>query len=144
MSDCYLVGTINHVRLTVTDIPRAECYYGPLLGFLGYKLEKKDAKRLAWAALDGFGGWRKFILSAANLDSTNKTYDRYSPGLHHLGFNVARREQVDEFYKLLQRTGAQVLDPPAEYDYQPSYYAVYFADPDGIKLEVVHIPFFVS
>jgi hypothetical protein len=32
----------------------------------------------------------------------------------------------------------RVLDPPAEYRYCPGYYAVFFADPDGIKLEYCH------
>jgi glyoxylase I family protein len=44
------------------------------------------------------------------------------------------------FYELLLKVGAQVLDAPAEYEYQHGYYAVYFTDPDGLKLEVVHIP----
>ena len=33
--------------------------------------------------------------------------------------------------------GAEVLDPPGEY-YGAEYYAVFFADPDGLKVEVVH------
>jgi glyoxylase I family protein len=36
--------------------------------------------------------------------------------------------------------GIPILDPPAEYDYTPGYYAVFFADPDGLKLEVVFEP----
>jgi catechol 2,3-dioxygenase-like lactoylglutathione lyase family enzyme len=36
--------------------------------------------------------------------------------------------------------GADILDAPAEYDYNPGYYAVFFRDPDGFKVEVVHIP----
>jgi len=39
-----------------------------------------------------------------------------------------------------RRIGATILDAPAEYDYTPGYYAVFFADPDGLKLEVVHEP----
>jgi hypothetical protein len=27
-----------------------------------------------------------------------------------------------------------------EYDYRPGYYAGFFYDPDGIKLEIVHVP----
>ena len=42
----------------------------------------------------------------------------------------------------LQAMGAEITDPPAEYDYLPGYYAVYFLDPDGIKLEVAHTPGF--
>ena len=29
---------------------------------------------------------------------------------------------------------------PSEYSYIPGYYAVFFYDPDGIKLEIVHVP----
>jgi catechol 2,3-dioxygenase-like lactoylglutathione lyase family enzyme len=36
--------------------------------------------------------------------------------------------------------GADILDPPAEYDYDPGYYAVFARDPDGLKIEVVRIP----
>lgn len=33
-----------------------------------------------------------------------------------------------------------MLDAPAEYGYEPGYYAVFFSDPDGLKLELVHVP----
>jgi hypothetical protein len=40
--------------------------------------------------------------------------------------------------------GATVLDPPTDYTgqrgYGEGYFAVFFADPDGVKLEVAHIP----
>ncbi|MBM4258770.1 MAG: hypothetical protein FJ147_23070 [Deltaproteobacteria bacterium] len=42
--------------------------------------------------------------------------------------------------KDIEANGGKILDPPKEYDYSPGYYAVFFTDPDGIKLEVVHIP----
>ena len=48
--------------------------------------------------------------------------------------------RVDEFYELLLEIGAEILEPPRSYDYAPGYYAVFFTDPDGIKLELVHIP----
>ena len=51
------------------------------------------------------------------------------------------RAQVDEFHGFLRDQAVTVLDAPAEYpQYGKGYYAVFFADPDGIKLEVVHFP----
>jgi glyoxylase I family protein len=50
------------------------------------------------------------------------------------------RRQVDRVHVLLVAGAADILDAPAEYDYNPGYYAVFFRDPDGFKLEVVHIP----
>lgn len=82
-----------------------------------------------------------FLISPANPNSPNKVHDRYSPGLHHLAFNADSREQVDNLYKLILDIGATVLDAPAQYNqYAPGYYAVFFADPDGIKLELVYMP----
>jgi glyoxylase I family protein len=43
-------------------------------------------------------------------------------------------------HDLLREGGAHVLDAPAEYEYEPGYYAVLFLDPNGFKLEVVHSP----
>ena len=36
-------------------------------------------------------------------------------------------------YAFVQALGASVVDPPAEY--YDDYYAVFFLDPDGLKLE---------
>ena len=49
------------------------------------------------------------------------------------------REDVDRLHELLVKIGANVLDLPGEY-YEGGYYAVFFADPDGLKLEYVHLP----
>ena len=47
---------------------------------------------------------------------------------------------MESFHEFLLGIGAIILDPPAEYDYTAGYYAVFFADPDGLKLEVVFEP----
>jgi glyoxylase I family protein len=54
---------------------------------------------------------------------------------------AASREDVHALHALLVRIGAKILDAPAEYpQYGAGYYAVFFADPDGLKLEYVHKP----
>lgn len=66
---------------------------------------------------------------------------RYAPGLHHLAWRAGSREDVDRLHALLVAHGIEVLDPPAHYpQYWGDYYAVFFEDPDGMKLEVVHAP----
>ena len=67
-------------------------------------------------------------------------HNRYSPGLHHMAFHAESRKQVDQFYQFLLQNSICILDAPAEYDYTAGYYAVFFADPDGIKLEFVYEP----
>ncbi len=64
-----------------------------------------------------------------------------SCGLHHLAFKAKSRAAIDEFHRFLLRENLPILDAPAEYpQYGPNYYAVFFADPDGMKLELVHFP----
>jgi len=67
-------------------------------------------------------------------------YDRYRVGLHHIAFEVESRAVVDERHAWLRSAGAEIESPPQEYAYLPGYYAVFFYDPDGIKLELVHVP----
>ncbi len=50
------------------------------------------------------------------------------------------RAVVDERHHWLLGAGAEIETPPQEYAYSPGYYAVFFYDPDGLKLEIVHVP----
>ena len=61
-------------------------------------------------------------------------------GLHHLALEAGSRAVVDERHAWLVGSGATIETPPREYAYSPGYYAVFFYDPDGIKLEIVHVP----
>ncbi|MDP2376243.1 VOC family protein, partial [Reyranella sp.] len=70
-----------------------------------------------------------------------RPHDRYSAGLHHLAFHAADRADVDRAHAVMKEKGAVILDAPADYpQYGVGYYAVFVADPDGLKLEVVHFP----
>lgn len=86
------------------------------------------------------GGYHVSIGLVRALPDT-PAHNKRHPGLHHLAFRAADRADVDALYALLQRIGAKVLDAPAEYpQYSAGYYAVFFTDPDGLKLEYVFKP----
>ena len=57
-----------------------------------------------------------------------------------MAFTAENRSDVEKLYELLKRMGATILDAPAEYSYSPGYFAVYFADPDGLKFEFAYAP----
>jgi catechol 2,3-dioxygenase-like lactoylglutathione lyase family enzyme len=60
-------------------------------------------------------------------------------GYHHYAFELAARAEVDAIYAFLQAWKVAIADPPADYpDYGEGYYAIYFLDPDGLKLEAMH------
>ena len=84
------------------------------------------------------GAYLEFGLQSAR---SSAEHDRYSPGLHHLAFTAPSCAAVDSLHGRLLALGVPVLDAPAEYpEYAPGYYAVFFADPDSIKLEYVFTP----
>jgi catechol 2,3-dioxygenase-like lactoylglutathione lyase family enzyme len=60
--------------------------------------------------------------------------------VHHICFDAPSREAVDERAEWLREAGATIESGPQEYGYTPGYYAVFFYDPDGIKLEILHRP----
>lgn len=128
------LGNINHIALTVSDMERSEAFYNRLLGFMGYEQGEKTEQLILWASPNS-----AITISPANPQSNQKC-DRYSPGLHHLAFSADSREDVDKLHQELIQQQVTILDSPAEYDYLPGYYAVYFLDPDGIKLELAHTP----
>ena len=47
---------------------------------------------------------------------------------------------VDEAYRFLQSIGAKIVHAPEEGPWAPGYYSVLFEDPDGVRLEINHVP----
>ncbi len=61
-------------------------------------------------------------------------------GLHHVCFRARERKDIDEAYEFLKTLGAKIVHPPEEGLWAPGYYSVLFEDPDGIRLEINHVP----
>jgi glyoxylase I family protein len=132
-------GAIHHLDLTVKDPWASRDFYTQVLGFMGYRQSAEDVRGFDFD-LAGEGFCSIGIMKAQG-EGLARVHDRYSPGLHHVAWTAESREDVDAMYALVQRIGATVLDPPADYpQYGQGYYAVFFADPDGLKLEFVFKP----
>ena len=132
-----MTRTLHHVDLTVSDLALAKRFYQPVMEFLGYRMTEGTEGDLGFASGDDDG--TGIMLHPAHPQSRDRKHDRYATGLHHLAFRAASRDEVDDLHRVLQRIGAKILDPPAVH-YPPNYYAVFFADPDGLKLEFVFNP----
>jgi glyoxylase I family protein len=130
------VGSLNHVSVTVNDIAASRAFYERLLPALGYRLLFEQPETFGYVGADGL----KLFFSAAPPEKRGAAFDRYRVGLHHVAFNAPDRAFVDDVHRKLVEWGVTILDAPAEYPaYEPGYYAVFFLDPDGIKLELVHV-----
>jgi len=121
---------IDHIGINVWDVRESKKFYNELLSYLGFK--------------EHDGGWINklngiWLSQASNKDSHERTH----VGVNHVSFRVQSHEDVDIFYKefLLENNVSVLYDNPKEYpQYTKGYYAVFFEDPDKIKLEVFWFP----
>jgi glyoxylase I family protein len=128
---------VHHVDLVVSSMERSLPFYRDLLGPLGWhrisEVEGERGETIWYLGGPGTG----IGLREARMPGE---HDRYRVGLHHLALEASSRAVVDERADWLRSREAQIESGPEEYGYQPGYYAVFFYDPDGLKLEIVHVP----
>ena len=121
--------------LTAGDFARSRRFYGELLPFLGMK-----------AVIDGPGMYYcvggRTALGVRDPSSGNEDgrFDQGRTGLHHLCFRARSREDVDRAHEFVQTIGTVVVHGPQDDDWAPGYYSILFEDPDGIRLEINHVP----
>ena len=130
---------VHHVDLVVSSIARSLPFYRDLLGPLGWhgisevEGERGETIYYIWGPGSSIG------LREA-LSRRDAPYDRYEVGLHHLALEAHSRGAVDERAQWLRTQDVEIESGPKEYAYLLGYYAVFFYDPDGIKLEIVYVP----
>jgi glyoxylase I family protein len=127
---------IDHAILTVNNFEQAGRFYGWLMPKIGYNGGQQD-----YGSMKGWmGKGVSFWIKKADTQFAKESFHKDRVGLCEIAFKGDSRAQIDALAKDIMAQGGKILDPPKEYDYAPGYYAVFFTDPDGIKLEVVHIP----
>jgi catechol 2,3-dioxygenase-like lactoylglutathione lyase family enzyme len=130
---------VHHVDLVVSSIERSLPFYRELLGPLGWhgvhEVEGERGETIFYL----WGPGSTIGLRQA-LTPSDEPVDRYRVGLHHLALEAASRAVVNERAEWLRGQGAEIESGPEEYWYSLGYYAVFFYDPDGLKLEIVHVP----
>ena len=132
---------LHHLDLVVSSLERSLPLYRELLRPLGYTDADPvvgERGETVWY-LDGEGVGASVSLREAQSESSGP-YDRYAVGLHHLAFEAESRAVVDERLAWAKAQGLEIENEPQEWPYVPGYYAGFFHDPDGIKLEVVYVP----
>jgi catechol 2,3-dioxygenase-like lactoylglutathione lyase family enzyme len=131
-------GGVHHLDLVVSSMERSLPFYRELLGPLGWHgISEVEGERgeTIWYLLGS-----ETQIGLREEQSHDGRYDRYAIGLHHLAFEASSRGVVDERADWLRANGATLESEPQVYTYSPGYYAVFFYDPDGMKLEIVHVP----
>jgi glyoxylase I family protein len=130
---------LHHVDIVVSSLERSLPFYRDLLRPLGY-VEADEARgergETIWY-LDGEGVGASLGIREAQSDAP---HDRYAVGLHHIAFEASSKEMVDERFRWAAAQGVEIENEPQEWPYVAGYYATFFHDPDGLKLEVVFVP----
>ena len=73
-------------------------------------------------------------------EHAGQRFEQFRVGLHHLCWRVRERQEVDQVHEFLVGIGARIVHAPQQDAYAPGYYSVLFEDPDGVRLEVNHVP----
>jgi catechol 2,3-dioxygenase-like lactoylglutathione lyase family enzyme len=130
-----VINGIAHIQLTVSDFAASRAFYEKLLPFLGLTPVMD---------FDGFyycvGGRTGVAISPCDEVHRGERFVQRRVGLHHFCFRVRERAEVDEVHRFLVEMGATIVHPPEDGPFAPGYYSVLFEDPDGIRLEVNHLP----
>lgn len=126
---------IAHIQLTVTDLPRARAFWRPLFELFEMKI-LIDSETYFY----GIGSRTGVALSPIGAKYEGDRFDQRRVGLHHVCFRARERTDVDAIHDFVVRLGATIVHPPREDGFAPGYYSVLFEDPDGMRIEVNHVP----
>lgn len=118
---------LDHIDLRVPCLADVESFYTKLLPALGF------TQNLT------IPGWLQYCLAGEGATEFFGVTEspEHRPNENRIAFWAANKEEVDTFTKLLHEIGARNIEGPA-FEYGPSYYAVFFEDPCGNRLEICH------
>ena len=129
------VNGIAHIFLTASNFERSREFYRKLLPFLGLK-PVIDSDTTFYCV----GGRTAVGISAPASEHAGSAFEQNRVGLHHLCFRARERGDVDELHGFLCSLGVTIIRAPREDQWAPGYYSLLFEDPDGIRLELNHVP----
>ena len=118
----------DHIDLRVPSLAVVRPFYALLLPALGFSRDVSDEK------------WFQF--EAENRSSGNEFFGitespRHVPNETRIAFWAESNGEVDRLAEVVRRAGGRNIDGPG-YDEGPGYYAVFFEDPCGNRLEICH------
>src|SRR4051794_5802789 len=118
---------LDHIDLRVKHFERAREFYDKLLPALGFTCDRSDPD---WGTFYAAGGDRPSEFFGFTVDADHR------PNGSRIAFWAESREEVDRLAELVRTIGGQNLEGPEICaGYSPGYYALFFDDPDGNKLE---------
>jgi catechol 2,3-dioxygenase-like lactoylglutathione lyase family enzyme len=131
------VNGIAHIQMTVNNIEVCLPFWEKLCHFLEMEtLVKNDT------TLYCIGSRTGILIREAPEDNKHVKFDQDTSGLHHFCLRARSSEDVDSIYAFVQaELAATIIHGPEDGShFAPGYYSILFEDPDGIRVEVNHVP----
>lgn len=124
---------LHHIELYVSNLRKTEQFWGWFLSELGYKVYQKWERGVSFKY-----DYTYIVFVQMDRRYMDVPYHRCRVGINHLAFQADSREHVDDMTIRLQRQGVKILYLDKHpYAGGENHYAVYFEDPDRIKVELV-------
>jgi catechol 2,3-dioxygenase-like lactoylglutathione lyase family enzyme len=128
---------LGHVDLVCRDLERSLAFYAAVFGPLGLQepalFDGERGEQIHYLRFPAPGSGSLGLRQALE----RQEFELYAPGFHHLALTVDRRDDVDVAHVAAVAAGAEILHPPRAWpEYHPQYYATFFLDPDGFRIEV--------
>lgn len=125
---------IDHIYIAVSDLSQSERFFDGVMTILGFR--KNTFVNEGDEHIQYYNRHFGFVLRPAhNLESP---HNPQAPGLHHFCLRVEDSATVDAIARRLIEIGVACSSPQLYPEYAPDYYAIFFSDPDGIRLEVTN------
>jgi catechol 2,3-dioxygenase-like lactoylglutathione lyase family enzyme len=117
----------DHIDLRVRNRKAAQKFYAQILPAIGFAVDKSGEE---WGLFEAPGG------KAVDFFGFTEEAD-HQPNGSRIAFWAESRAAVDKVAEVVRKAGGKNLEGPELCrEYSPGYYAVFFEDPDGNKLEV--------
>ena len=124
------MNPFGHIDLRVRDVAAAEAFYVQLLPALGFAMPAHSER---WKCFAAEGSLPRSPYFALTEDP------EHQPNGNRIAFWVASRGDVDRVGAIARAAGTQAMEGPAACpEISASYYAAFFEDPSGNRLEVYH------
>lgn len=132
------MNSLAHIEINVSNLKTSKDFYSKILTKLNWKMIHEDTNSIGFKGEDN----THLFLTQTSKSFVFNIFHRKNTGLNHLAFRISSKNGVDAFNNFLKNNHIKPLysDDPRDYSKEydmKEYYAVFFEDPDRIKLELV-------
>ncbi|QOY38612.2 VOC family protein [Anaerobacillus isosaccharinicus] len=133
MSDIEELHMIHHIEIYVSNLKNSIEFWGWLLEDLGYNVYQNWELGQSWKRDETY-----IVFVQTEERFLDTPYHRCRVGLNHLAFHARSKQHVDDVTEKLKAMGRTILyEDKHPYAGGENYYAVFFEDPDRMKVELV-------